>query len=119
MVDLVDGRPYVRELHITTEPGDPSITGEHLRTIRLTDLITANLPPDAPITPAEATRLRALGPTPETITAVATVYRAALRAGQPPTKTVRETFGISQSTAGNWIARARSADCVAPYSPRP
>jgi len=52
-------------------------------------------------------RCRVAGPVPETLEWVALLYRAALAIGDPPTKTVREVFGLSSSTAGAWVATAR------------
>ncbi|MEJ7665375.1 MAG: hypothetical protein WKG07_40560 [Hymenobacter sp.] len=45
---------------------------------------------------------------------VATVYQVAYALGDSPTKAVRESFGIAQSTAGNWIAAARAAGLLSP-----
>lgn len=56
-----------------------------------------------------AVRCRALGPVAETLEWVALVYRAAAAIGDNPTKAVRETFEISQSTAGAWVSAARRA----------
>jgi len=52
-------------------------------------------------------RCRVAGPVPETLEWVARLYRAALAIGDPPTKTVREVFGLSSSTAGAWVGAAR------------
>lgn len=55
----------------------------------------------------QAEKCRAAGPVPETLGWVATLYRSAVATGDAPTKTIRDVFGISQSTAGAWVARAR------------
>jgi len=64
-------------------------------------------PPSGLIYADQAEECRAAGPVPETLEYVALLYRAALAIGDPPTKTVRVMFGISQSTAGAWVAAAR------------
>ena len=66
------------------------------------------------LTEKDAKRLKNQGPTKETLTMVATVYRIAEVLGDPPTKAVRQTFDVSQSTAGSWIGRARAADLIPP-----
>ena len=45
---------------------------------------------------------------------VARIYTEALRAGQPPTKTVAETLVISRSSAANQVARARALGLLPP-----
>lgn len=50
---------------------------------------------------------QAAGPVLETLGWVALVYRAAFATGDAPTKKIRDVFGISQSTAGAWVAKAR------------
>jgi transposase len=48
------------------------------------------------------------------LTQVVKVYLAAGKKGLPPTKAVRERFGISQSTAGAWIMKARAENLLPP-----
>jgi hypothetical protein len=55
----------------------------------------------------ERGRLVAAGPTDETLLWVARIYVMAELAGDPPAKSVRETFGVPTSTASYWIKRAR------------
>jgi hypothetical protein len=59
------------------------------------------------ITREQVEQCQAAGPVSETLGWVALLYRGALAMGDPPTKTVREAFGISQSTAGAWVSAAR------------
>jgi hypothetical protein len=59
------------------------------------------------ITREQVEQCRAAGPVSETLKWVATLYRAGFAMGDGPTKTVREVFGISQSTAGAWVGTAR------------
>jgi len=109
--------------------GDP-ITGEALRKFALQQVIRrsvtvsvlAGLTPGGWSHPPGSTEERAAfgliprerveqcqaaGPVPETLEWVALIYRAAFAMGDAPTKTVREVFGISQSTAGAWVGMAR------------
>jgi hypothetical protein len=59
------------------------------------------------ITREQVEQCRAAGPVSETLEWVALLYRAGFAMGDGPTKTVREVFGISQSTAGAWVGAAR------------
>jgi Family of unknown function (DUF6214) len=52
--------------------------------------------------------------TDETLAQVATVYRAALGRGDPPTATVAETMNVARSTAARWIASARERGLLGP-----
>jgi hypothetical protein len=49
-----------------------------------------------------------------TLARVAKIYLAAGQKGLPPTKAVREHFGLAQSTAGYWVAKARNANLLPP-----
>lgn len=53
-------------------------------------------------------RLRAQGPTKETLRWAALVYRFADLIAEPPVKSVAGAFGVSARTATNWVAAARS-----------
>jgi len=106
--------------------GDP-ITGEALRQIAVhqvirrsvTESVKSGLTPGGRVEigqeraafgliPRERVeQCQAAGPVPETLEWVALLYRAAFAMGDAPTKTVREVFGISQSTAGAWVGMAR------------
>lgn len=46
---------------------------------------------------------------------VAEIYLTAGIHGMPPTKAVREFYGISQSTAGAWVGQARASGLL-PHS---
>lgn len=80
---------------------DSGLTPSTARTVSRTGA------PSGLITAEQAQRCRTAGPVRETLEYVALLYRAALAIGDPPTKTVRVMFGISQSTAGAWVAAAR------------
>lgn len=127
-------RLVVDSLTVTRRAGGEPVTGEALRKITIQAMLRDNLraatrirgghgsqlPEGTPvrgfqmITEEEVERLRQAGPAAETLAWVARIYRAADAIGDPPTKAVREAFGISQSTAGNWIGRARSAGLIPP-----
>jgi len=132
---VYDGeRLVVDSLTVSRREGGEPVTGEALRKITIQAMLRDNLRAatrirggagaDLPagtvargqgmISEDDADRLRDSGPVPETLAWVARIYRAADVVGDPPTKAVRETFGISQSTAGNWIGRARSAGLIPP-----
>jgi hypothetical protein len=49
---------------------------------------------------------------------IAAVYRAALAAGEPPTRTVAARFGVARSTAGRWVAEARRRGVLGKARPR-
>ena len=53
---------------------------------------------------------------PEHFVEVARIYRAALLRREHPTDTVRRKLGISRSTAGKRVARARSLGLLDPVS---
>lgn len=63
---------------------------------------------------AERDRMRDAGPVEETLQWVALVYRVALLLEEPPTKSVSGSFGIAQSTAGQWVAAARRKGSLGP-----
>jgi len=137
-VELVNGHYEAQQFNIRRLPGGPPITTEALRDMAIqllvgTALTTAlhkvtrtdegamqvNFDDDwhtadeftgfGLLIANEARELGQAGPVPETIAAVAKVYLLANALGASPTKAVRETFDISQSTAGAWVGRARSA----------
>jgi hypothetical protein len=47
----------------------------------------------------------------------AEVYKAALKAGDPPTQAVADTFGVGRSTAARWIQIARDRGHLGPATP--
>lgn len=134
-VVVYDGeRLVVDSLTVTRRPDGEPVTGEALRRITIQSMLRDNLRaatqirggvgselPEGTVARAQgliskdhADQLREAGPTSDTLAWVARIYRAADVVGDPPTKAVRETFGVSQSTAGNWIGRARSAGLIPP-----
>lgn len=130
------GRAVLSELRVSQREGGPTVTGELLRAIPVKTLISralrhswneyavrtgpldpARSGPDAP-TPifvawglldvVDRDRMREAGPTEETLRWAALIYRVALLLGEPPTKSVAGAFEIAGSTAGQWVAAARS-----------
>jgi hypothetical protein len=133
-VEFDGERVVLDEITVRRRDGGEPVTGEALREIAVQSILRAHIraaiqvmgqgapdvKPGEPVraqgllSPATAERLRQLGPEPETLQWVARVYRVSDAVGDPPTKAVRQTFGISQSAAGNWIGRARSAGLIPP-----
>lgn len=56
---------------------------------------------------AEAARLRAQGPTDETLKWVAFFYGLGSVLGLPPAKQVESNLGVPRTTASKWVRRAR------------
>ena len=121
------GQLVVSRFDVRQMVGGEPITGESLRKFALqqvirrsvTESVKSGLTPGGEVEigqeraafgliPADRVKqCQASGPVPETLEWVATLYRAAFAVGDAPTKTVREVFGISQSTAGAWVGAAR------------
>lgn len=130
------GRLVVSTLTVHRLDDGTPVTGEGLRQIALTPFIKAALsaaysrlaavPHDDPVAIeaarqraaagqvawgllniADRDRLKAAGPTEETLRWVALLYRVAVAVAEPPVKTVQGAFGVSLRTATNWVAAAR------------
>ncbi|ALV44696.1 hypothetical protein MB46_03395 [Arthrobacter alpinus] len=122
-------RIEVFELTVRRRDDGPAVTGEGVRGIAIQALVREviqgqvrdSFHTDGPygtkgfgmLQESQAERLRKLGPAPETLEWVARVYKVAELLDEPPTVSIQETFGISRSTAGAWIGRARSAELLA------
>jgi hypothetical protein len=124
-----DGRLTARSVKVAQRPDGPPVTGEALRQVPVAWLVRHSLEttPQSPfgpgfgqepgkrfemvlfgmLEPEDVQRMRAAGPTDETLEWVARTYTLALAVGDRPTKAVKEVFEIAQSTAGQWVARAR------------
>lgn len=125
-----EGRAEVSTLTVSRREGGPAVSGAALRSIPVQGVIRqfakmelrlamgAEVGEEVSalglIPTKEVERLRALGPLAETLEAVAKVYRLAEFVGDAPTKSIEDCFGISRSTAGAWIGRARSAGFIPP-----
>ena len=124
------GHLIVSRLDVRQPEGGDPITGESIRQLALHQFVRRSVivsvlagltpggwshPPGSTeeraafglIPTEQVEQCRAAGPVAETLKWVALLYRAALAMDDAPTKTVREVFGISQSTAGAWVAAAR------------
>lgn len=130
------GRLVVAKIEMAQREGGPPVTGEAMRQLVMTPLIKAALgfahvklnirPHDEPYTLEEAMRLqevgavawgllgvedrdrlKAAGPSGETLQWVALLYRVAVAIAEPPVKTIQGAFEISLRTATNWVAAAR------------
>jgi hypothetical protein len=121
------GQLVVSRLDIRQPEGGEPLTTESLRKISVPSRVRQSLVASVAmgLTPADPSALqpqmmaaglisfeqaehcKAAGPVPETLESVALLYRAAVAVGDAPTKSVREVFGISQSTAGAWVSAAR------------
>lgn len=66
------------------------------------------------LTDGDYEAMRADGPTPQTLDAVAATYRLALVVDGKPTLTVEQTFGVPKPTAGRWVALARQRGHLGP-----
>lgn len=124
------GRAEVHRLTVSKRDDGEPVTGAALRSIAVQAVVKAYVKMEVgawlPVDPgtrvvafgileeSEAQRLRGLGPVPETLEAVSKVYRLADFLEDPPTKSVEAAFGVSRSTAGAWIGRARSAGLIPP-----
>lgn len=117
------GRFVCRQLTVSQREGGPPVTSEAVRSIpvaRLTKEAGArhvwsfdsseggiNILSKRALTDEMVQRFKATGPTDESLWWVAYVYRLALVAGEPPTKTVEQALELPRSTTGRWIAAAR------------
>ena len=117
----------VSRLDVRQPKGGASVTAEAIRHIAVHQIVRrsvkvsvlAGLTPGSSvelgqeraafglISKEQVGRCRVAGPVPETLEWVALLYRAALAIGDPPTKSVREVFELSSSTAGAWVGAAR------------
>ncbi len=66
------------------------------------------------LTAQDYAAMRAAGPTPRTLAAVAAIYRLALVVDGKPTLTVEQIFGVPKPTAGRWVALARERGHLGP-----
>lgn len=131
VVAIHGGKFEVDRLTATRRAGSPPITGETIRTFAVQgfvrEFVHRSIAASNPsmqldgtasafgLLPADqARRLKQQGPTRETLEWVATVYRLAELLDDPPTRAVADAFTIAHSTATTWVARARSADMLAP-----
>lgn len=114
-----------RQLEVRRRSGGPPVTTESLRSISLAGIIkraaagyvmrvddtggVGTTATSVNVSDQEIDRLREAGPTTETLAMVAYIYRLALVIGESPTKMVESWLQIPRSTAGRWVAAARSS----------
>jgi hypothetical protein len=116
---IVDGQPECDGVHVTN-PHGPPITSGDLRRLELPKLIRearahvhAELATQAGRGPASRSQEAKLDQ-------VATIYREAVRRGEPPVVAVAQHFSATTSspvkakTASNWVAQARRAGKLPP-----
>lgn len=127
----------VEQMTIRRREGGPAITGDGIRKLAVQAIVRSavregiqdGIGRDIPtgsaavalgmLLTSEAERMKAAGPTGETIEWVGRVYQLSELVGDPPTQAVEQAFGISRSTAGAWIGRARAAGHISPVSGGP
>lgn len=124
--EVLAGRLLITDLQVTRLPGGTPVTVDGIRNLPLAAMVHAagvyvrDEPGDGPeddpallnsehLTPENVARMTKAGPTPETLYAVAFVYRRAVATSEPPTRAIEEAFQLSRSKAGRWIALARDA----------
>lgn len=128
-VGVEDGRLVAESVTVSRRRGGPPVTGEAIRGIPVARMtheagvmvrqVVDNGDGSLTVTTRSlddetAERLRDNGPTAETLEWVAYLYRVALLRGDPPTQSVQESLDIPRSTAGRWVAAARSAGLLGP-----
>jgi hypothetical protein len=117
------GRLVVREVRVRQSAGGPPVTGEGLRAVPVASLaqwaarkvqrVISERPEEMVTQPAgvhdeDVEYVKANGPTDRTLQIVAHTYRMALLMGRQPTKMTEEWLEIPRSTAGRWVASART-----------
>ncbi len=121
-VEPQDGRLVATEVVVRQREGGPPVTSEALRSVPVASLTTRTVWQALRVTAHEGyqewkpfslnreemARLRENGPTRETLEWVARLYRLALLLAEPPTKSVATALAVPRSTAGRWVAAART-----------
>ena len=123
---------------VAAQEGSPPVTGTTLRALRVWDLARAAIPlgisrgaqteqeggsfvtstvsnalPDE-----DVARLRAQGPTDETLGWVAYFYNLAGVLGLPPAKQVEVSLEVPRTTASKWVRRAREKGLIGGEHPK-
>lgn len=124
------GRFVCSDLRVTRRPDGPPVTLAGIRSIGVGDLtaklgaghvMTAEPTADGGIrlvdkvlTEEVVARVKADGPTDDTLRWVAHLYRLAVVVGNGPRKAVEEALSLPRATAGRWIALARERGFLGP-----
>jgi hypothetical protein len=115
-----DGRMVATSMKCSTGAGE-HLSSELLRQIPVAQIVTLGVL-DAigtlTLAGADFRAMRAAGPTDDTLNTVAAVYRLAYLTSGRPTAYVRESFGVSKSTASRWVQLARSKGFLGAAFPR-
>lgn len=123
------GRLVAKQVTVSQREGGPPVTVEGIRNLPIAGLtrVAASQLSEVEkrsegvyeITKREVDRKRIRqavsdGPTDSTLELVAYIYRYANAIGEPPAKTVENTFELSRSKTGRWIALARERGFLGP-----
>jgi hypothetical protein len=107
----LDGRRYVvDEMTFKRRPDGAPVTGEMIRKIPVHSVLQFAVLSEVDmhlLSPDLLRRIRAEGPTNETLAVVAQLYILAELGGVPPAKNVCSILGVPIGTANNWIRRAK------------
>ena len=118
--ELRKGRYEVVALTCTRRPNGPEITSELIRTVPVGAVLRRGaLDAYKLFSPgANPVRLRAEGPTDDTLRVVARVYRMAVVVRDDPTRAVASTFDVPRPTASRWVQMARKRRFLGPAEER-
>jgi len=119
---------------VTAQEGSPPVTGTTMRALRVWDLARAAIPfglsqgvqteqedgsfvtqfdpVDGDLSDEDVARLRAQGPTDETLGWVAYFYNLAGILGLPPAKQVEVSLKVPRTTASKWVRRAKEKGLI-------
>jgi hypothetical protein len=118
-----DGRLVCEEVTLRRVDGGPPVTTESLRRVPLAGIVGAGLRGSVLESGEDGVRpfsipsdVAAHGPTDQALRAAATVYRFSHALGEPPTKAVAASLGLTHSTAARWVAKARERGYLGPTS---
>ncbi len=109
-VDLMpDGaiRPVRMDVKARAGVGISGTTLREIQVSRLAARAVAQVVPDVAYSEEERAAIRANGPTPESLRAVARIYESARIVGKPPAREIEIQLGLPRTTASKWIRRAR------------
>jgi len=115
------GRYEVNQFVCLRKKGGPEITSEVIRRLPVGDLLrfaalNANSLWASPY--ADPEKIRAQGPTDESLRVVAQVYRMAIAARDDPTAAVASGLQLPRPTAARWVKTARQRGFLGPTEER-
>ncbi|MEE6295705.1 hypothetical protein [Georgenia wangjunii] len=118
---------------VTAQEGSPPVSGTVLRAVRVWDLAVeailravrpsevestgggvrvTRIASSAALSDEDVARLRAQGPTDETLRWVAYFYNLGAVIGLPPARQVELNLGLPRTTASKWVRRAREKGLI-------